>query len=166
MLRGSMITTLAPTSNEADPSGLVQFRRRRSTAFALGEAKARQREISADAYLFLYKELVGLAGDRTYCWPSLDFLAATLDTSEGTLKRWMKELERTDLIRRKPRPGGQTSLTYITAYLAPDVAAAVEDESPPEAAAGQSGASPVAPADRRAHAEPPRPAPPQRDQAA
>ena len=164
-----MITTLAPTSNVADPSGLVQFRRRRSTAFALGEAKARQREISADAYLFLYKELVGLAGDRTYCWPSLGFLAATLDTSEGTLKRWMKELERADLIRRQPRPGGQTSLTYITAYLAPDpaaAAAAVEDEAPPEAAAGQSSASPVAPAGRRAHAEPPSSAPPQRDWAA
>jgi hypothetical protein len=149
-----------------DRFGLAHLRRRRSTAFALGEAKARRREISADAYLFLYKELVALAGDRTYCWPSLDFLAATLDTSEGTLKRWMKELERTDLIRRKPRPGGQTSLTYITAYLAPDVAAAVEDESPPETAVGQSGASPVAPADRSAHAEPPRPAPPQRGQAA
>src|SRR5919202_981231 len=169
MLRGSMITTLAPTSNVADPSELVQLRRRRSTAFAIGEAKARRREISADAYLFLYKELVSLAGERTYCWPSLDFLAGTLDTSEGTLKRWMKELERADLIRRKPRPGGQTSLTYITAYLAPDLAAAsgsAEDEAPPEATAGQSGASPVAPHGRIAHAEPPSPAPPQRDQAA
>ena len=101
-------------------TGLAQLRARRSQAFAQGEAKARQREISADAYLFLYKELVGLAGDRTYCWPSLEYLAATLDTSEGTLKRWMKELERADLIQRKPRPGGQTSLTYISSYLEPD----------------------------------------------
>src|SRR5919199_665488 len=137
MLGGGMITTLAPTSNVADPSRLVKLRRRPSTAFALGGAPAPPREISADAYLFLYKELVGLAGDRTYRWASLDFLAGTLDTSEGTLKRWMKELERADLIRRQPRPGGQTSLTYITAYLAPDpaaAAAAVEDEAPPEAA--------------------------------
>ncbi len=104
-----------------DQPGLAQVRARRSTAFAVGEAKARRREISADAYLFLYKELVGLAGDRTYCWPSLEYLTEMLETSEGTLKRWMRELERTDLIRRKPRPGGQTSLTYITAYLEPDL---------------------------------------------
>ncbi len=96
-----------PVASE-DPT-LAHLRTRRSNAFSIGEAKARRREISADAYLFLYKELVGLAGERTYCWPSLEFLVGTLDTSEGTLKRWMKELERADLIRRKPRPGGQTS---------------------------------------------------------
>ncbi len=113
-----MVAVVSPTSSVTeDPAGLARFRARRSTAFAIGEAKARRREISADAYLFLYKELVGLAGERTYCWPSLEFLVGTLDTSEGTLKRWMKELERADLIRRKARPGGQTSLTYITAYL-------------------------------------------------
>ncbi|HSH77948.1 MAG TPA: DnaA N-terminal domain-containing protein [Herpetosiphonaceae bacterium] len=98
-------------------SALTQLRARRSQAFLLGEAKARQRQISADAYLFLYKELVGLAGERTYCWPGLEFLVERLGTSEGTVKRWMKELEKADLIQRKPRPGGQTSLTYITVYL-------------------------------------------------
>src|SRR3712207_3918507 len=90
---------------------------RRAHAYAVGEARARRREISADAYLFLYKELVGLDGERTYCWPGLDYLAETLETSEGTVKRWMRELERANLIRRKSRPGGQTSLTYIAAYL-------------------------------------------------
>jgi hypothetical protein len=153
----------------ADPSGLVQLRRRRSNAFAIGEAKARRREISADAYLFLYKELVGLAGERTYCWPSLDFLAVTLDTSAGTLKRWMKELERADLIRRKPRPGGQTSLTYITAFLTPDTApasAAVSDDAPPEAAQVPSGAAPVVPDGLSGHAEPSSPTPPHRAQPA
>ena len=90
---------------------------RRARAYSVGEATARRREISADAYLFLYKELVGLAGERTYCWPGLDYLADVLETSGGTVKRWMRELERADLIRRKARPGGLTSLTYITAYL-------------------------------------------------
>lgn len=104
-----------------DATALGQLRARRSHAFIIGEAKARQREISADAYLFLYKELVGLAGDRTYCWPGLDFLVEKLGTSEGTLKRWMKELEQADLIQRKPRPGGQTSLTYITVFLESNV---------------------------------------------
>ena len=101
-------------------TGRAHLRARRAKAFAVGESRARRREISADAYLFLYKELVGLAGDRTYCWPSLEYLCVTLETSAGTLKRWMRELERADLIRRKPRPGGQTSLTYITAYLGPE----------------------------------------------
>ena len=36
-----------------DSAGLTQLRARRSLAFARGEAKARHREISADAYLFL-----------------------------------------------------------------------------------------------------------------
>ncbi|CAA9351507.1 MAG: hypothetical protein AVDCRST_MAG93-7141 [uncultured Chloroflexia bacterium] len=114
----------SPHEESKDATALGQLRARRSHAFVIGEAKARQREISADAYLFLYKELVGLAGDRTYCWPGMDFLVERLGTSEGTLKRWMKELEKADLIQRKPRPGGQTSLTYITAYL--EAAAAVE----------------------------------------
>ncbi|MDQ5853125.1 MAG: helix-turn-helix domain-containing protein [Chloroflexota bacterium] len=116
----SPMQTVSTIEASEDSTGLTQLRARRSQAFARGEAKARHREISADAYLFLYKELVGLAGDRTYCWPSLEYLAVTLNTSEGTLKRWMKELERADLIQRKPRPGGQTSLTYITVYLEPD----------------------------------------------
>jgi hypothetical protein len=90
----------------------------RAYAFNLGEAKARRRAVSADAYLFLYKELVALAGERTYCWPSLDYLVDILDTSEGTVKRWLRELERAELIRRKPRPGGRTTLTFITAFLA------------------------------------------------
>src|SRR3712207_6371917 len=106
------------TFQENDDSAIVaRLRTRRRDAYVVGEAKARRREISADAYLFLYKELVGLAGERTYCWPGLDYLAANLETSEGTVKRWMRELERAGLIRRKARPGGQTSLTYIAAYL-------------------------------------------------
>src|SRR3712207_4527882 len=110
---GNMIAAASARSVTSEDRALAHLRARRSTAFAIGEAKARRREISADAYLFLYKELVGLAGELTSCWPSLEFLVGTLDTSEGTLKRWLKELERADLIRRKPRPGGQTSLTYI-----------------------------------------------------
>jgi DNA-binding MarR family transcriptional regulator len=96
------------------------FYARRASAYATGERKALRREISADAYLFLYKELVCLAGERTFCWPGLDFLTMKLDTSEGTIKRWMKELENANLIRRKSRPGGRTSITYITAFLTPD----------------------------------------------
>jgi hypothetical protein len=121
----------ATSAPPVDPA-LAQLRARRNRAFALGEAKARRRVISADAYLFLYKELVTLAGERTYCWPGYDYLVATLETSEGTAKRWMRELERADLIRRQPRPGGQTSLTYITAFLAPDALPA----APPVEATG------------------------------
>ena len=109
----------APCSTHPAPTAAFEaYCARRAYAYSVGEAKARQREISADAYLFLYKELVGLAGERTYCWPGLAYLASSLATSVGTLKRWMKELEQADLIRRQPRPGGQTSLTFITAYLA------------------------------------------------
>ena len=115
---GFRVPVQPPSPPESkDATALGQLRARRSQAFVIGEAKARQREISADAYLFLYKELVGLAGERTYCWPGMDFLVERLGTSEGTLKRWMKELEQAGLIQRKSRPGGQTSLTYITAYL-------------------------------------------------
>ena len=159
----------SPHEESKDATALGQLRARRSNAFAIGEAKARRREISADAYLFLYKELVGLAGERTYCWPSLDFLAGTLDTSEGTLKRWMKELERADLIRRKPRPGGQTSLTYIMAYLPPNsTPASVAAEAGPTTDVAQvpCGAAPAVPDALLAHVEQPNTAPPQPDQLA
>lgn len=121
------LTAVGPAGPELT-AAFEAYSARRAYAYAAGEAKARKREISADAYLFLYKELVGLAGDRTYCWPGLEFLVALLDTSSGTVKRWMKELEHAGLIRRKPRPGGQTSLTYITAYLQ------LDHESPSEPA--------------------------------
>ncbi len=120
----------ASTYGEHETSlALEHLRARRSHAFTVGEAKARRREISADAYLFLYKELVGLAADRTYCWPGLDYLVNRLDTSVGTLKRWFKELEQANLIQRKPRPGGQTSLTYIMAYLQVDCGAEAQTTS-------------------------------------
>ncbi|HSH78525.1 MAG TPA: DnaA N-terminal domain-containing protein [Herpetosiphonaceae bacterium] len=120
-------TVYAYTADERENTRILgRLRARRSHAFAVGEAKAHNREISADAYLFLYKELVGLAGERTYCWPGLDYLVERLGRSEGTLKRWMKELEQAELIQRKSRPGGQTSLTYIVAYLQADCGAEAE----------------------------------------
>ena len=85
--------TLVCVPRKPDADTLESYCARRAYAYRVGEVKARQREISADAYLFLYKELVGLAGDRTYCWPGLDYLVEQLDTSAGTLKRWFKELE-------------------------------------------------------------------------
>lgn len=132
-------TIIASARGAVNPQdgALGAFCTRRAQAYAIGEAKARRREISADAYLFLYKELVGLAGERTYCWPGLEFLQERLETSSGTLKRWIKELERADLIRRKPRPGGQTSLTYITAYLELDI---TESAAEPPATGGRSTA--------------------------
>ncbi len=126
-------TIIASAGGAVNPQdgSLGAFCARRAQAYTIGEAKARRREISADAYLFLYKELVGLAGERTYCWPGLEFLQERLETSSGTLKRWIKELERAGLIRRKPRPGGQTSLTYITAYLQLDITADKPEQSAP-----------------------------------
>ena len=61
-----------PRSTHPVPAAAFEaYCARRAYAYNIGEAKASQREISADAYLFLYKELVGLAGERTYCWPGL-----------------------------------------------------------------------------------------------
>jgi len=117
-----------PVSVTREDAARTRLRTRRQAAFSIGESQARRRTISADAYLFLYKELVMLAGERAFCWPGLDYLADSLETSEGTLKRWMRELERAGLIRRKPRPGGQTSLTYITAYLEPEAHTGGEDQ--------------------------------------
>ncbi len=88
---------------------------RRAYAFDIGEGLAQKRVISADAYLFLYKELVRLCKDRAFCWPGLDWLAQRLGTSIGTIKRWLDELVSAGLIRRKPRPGGLTTLTTIPA---------------------------------------------------
>jgi hypothetical protein len=93
------------------------LRARRAYAFDRGEALARQRAISADAYLFLYKELVCLCGDDASCWPGIAWLARRLDVSTGTIKRWMEELVGAGLVQRQCRSGGRTSLTTITALL-------------------------------------------------
>lgn len=99
---------------------ITDYNARRSYAYAIGEERALQRAISADAFLFLYKELVRLCKDRTYCWAGVDWLAQRLATSQGTVKRWLTQLVATGLIRRKPRPGGDTALTSIPALAAYD----------------------------------------------
>ncbi len=101
--------------------GLQWLHARRAYAFTVGEELALQRAISADAFLFLYKELVRLCKERTYCWAGLQWLAKRLTTSLGTLKRWIEELVTAGLIRRTSRPGGQTALTTIPALEVFDV---------------------------------------------
>ncbi len=104
----------------ASDHDLAWLSMRRAYAFDIGEALAQKRVISADAYLFLYKELVRLCKERAFCWPGLDWLAERLGTSVGTIKRWLEELISAGLIRRKPRPGGLTTLTTIPALDAYD----------------------------------------------
>lgn len=98
----------------------ADYNARRAYAYAIGEELALQRTISADAYLFLYKELVRLCMDRTYCWAGVEWLANRLQTSQGTVKRWLTQLVSAGLIQRKPRPGGDTALTSIPALAAYD----------------------------------------------
>lgn len=100
--------------------GVADYSARRSYAYAVGEEVALRRTISADAYLFLYKELVRLCKERTYCWAGVDWLARRLETSTGTVKRWLTQLVSAGLIQRKPRPGGDTALTMIPALAAYD----------------------------------------------
>lgn len=107
----------APSSTDR---GLADYNARRTYAYTLGEELALERKISTDAYLFLYKELVRLCKERAFCWPGLDWLAKRLSTSIGTIKRWMEELVSAALIRRKPRPGGLTTLTIVPALDAYD----------------------------------------------
>ncbi|HEX6292907.1 MAG TPA: DnaA N-terminal domain-containing protein [Herpetosiphonaceae bacterium] len=93
---------------------------RRTYAYELGEQAALQRVISAEAYLFLYKELVRLCKDRTYCWAGVAWMTQRLGVSEGTIKRWLRQLVDAGLIERTPRPGGDTALTRIPALVAFD----------------------------------------------
>lgn len=111
-------------TTDATPQSVAWLQARRAYAFDIGEELAQQRVISADAYLFLYKELVRLCKERALCWPGLPWLAARLGTSIGTIKRWLDELVKAMLIRRKPRPGGQTTLTIVSALDSYDAAQA------------------------------------------
>lgn len=112
---------------------LTWYQNRRAYAYEIGERAALQRIISTDAYLFLYKELVRLCKDRAFCWPGLDWLAEHLGMSVGTIKRWLDELVCAGLIRRKPRPGGLTTLTIIPALDAYDAGhVTIETELPDE----------------------------------
>ncbi len=120
----------APTSPGAQPRhipvdaslehNLQWLQARRVYAFDTGEAFALRRVISADAYLFLYKELVRLCKHRTYCWAGVEWLAQRLQSSPGTIKRWLTQLVGAGLIRRTPRPGGDTALTTIVALVTYD----------------------------------------------
>ncbi len=135
---------LAPTqiAQTSDPQGLsllnnaqgdpAWYQARRMYAYSVGESSALTRRISADAYLFLYKELVRLCKDRAFCWPGLDWLAQRLGTSVGTIKRWLDELASAGLIRRKPRPGGLTTLTTIPALDAYDAGQAITESERPD----------------------------------
>lgn len=107
----------ATSAPPGDPA-LAQHRARRNRAFALGEAKARRRAISADAYLFLYKELVSLAGEQKVCAPGLTPLAAALGGRAAMITRWRTVLS--CLMWRTSHPDCQLTLRAITPLLAPD----------------------------------------------
>jgi hypothetical protein len=111
--------------------GRADYAARRAYAYTIGEEHALQRHISADAYLFLYKELVRLCKDRTYCWAGVAWLAQRLHTSQGTVKRWLTQLVSVGLIERKPRPGGDTALTIIPTLQVYD-AQTCTDQPPPD----------------------------------
>ncbi len=147
--------TYAPTSPSAHHRAPVNvsigdhnprwLHARRAYAFDIGESLAQKRVISADAYLFLYKELVRLCKDRAFCWPGLDWLAERLGTSVGTIKRWLDELVSTGLILRKPRPGGQTTLTTIPALDAYDAGQVIIETDLPDEVERASPAIPPTP---------------------
>lgn len=61
-----------PASDQGDDR--EQYAARRTYAYDVGEQAALQRVISAEAYLFLYKELVRLCKDRTYCWAGVAWM--------------------------------------------------------------------------------------------
>ncbi|HEX6291907.1 MAG TPA: DnaA N-terminal domain-containing protein [Herpetosiphonaceae bacterium] len=131
---------------------LADYQARRTYAYEIGERAALQRVISAEAYLFLYKELVRLCKDRTYCWAGVAWMTERLGVSEGTIKRWLRQLVDAGLIERTPRPGGDTALTRVPALVAfdthqhepPHGAQPVSSEAtPPRVAA--SAAAPDAP---------------------
>ncbi len=82
-----------------------QYAARRAYAYELGERAALQRVVSAEAYLFLFKELVRLCKDRTYCWAGVAWMTERLGVSEGTIKRWLRHLVDAGLIERTPRSG-------------------------------------------------------------
>lgn len=115
VLHGVPSPSAAPQVTQPVAHGVAWLQARRSFAFTRGEEAALQRAISADAYLFLYKELVRLCKDRAVCWAGLEWLAKRLGTSVGTVKRWMDELVRAELVRRKARAGGLTTLTIVPA---------------------------------------------------
>lgn len=115
----------------ASDQGRAEYNARRAYAYTIGEEHAIQRTISADAYLFLYKELVRLCMNRTYCWAGVDWLARRLQTSQGTVKRWLTQLVSAGLIQRKPRPGGDTALTTIPALQVYDQQARADQPPTP-----------------------------------
>lgn len=47
----------------------------------------------------LYGELIALQGNNDYCWPKNKTLAGYFDTSESSVKRWLRELKEAGHIR-------------------------------------------------------------------
>lgn len=107
-------SSAAPRRNDqahATPS-LADYAARRGYAFDQAEEAYWEGAICAESYM-LFRLLTRLCKERAYCWPGLDYLAARFQTSIGTIKRRLSQLERAELIERRQRTGGLTSYTYI-----------------------------------------------------
>lgn len=100
-----------PTETNRDVAAAMA---RRSAAFDAGEDAFWNGAIGADAYM-LYRLLVRLCREQSWCWPGLQWLAERTRVSIGTIKRRLEELERAGLIARRQRPGGMTARTLVLA---------------------------------------------------
>src|ERR671927_1049584 len=86
------------------------FQARQRHAYQIGKAAWREGRISGQA-LQLYEELVRYVGGNRFAWVKEETLAAELQRSASTIKRWMQQLVHAGLIDRGRRFGA-TSLTY------------------------------------------------------
>ncbi len=105
----------APVYDPAET--LAQFRERQRQAFAAFESAWREGRVAMRLKLF-YDALVRRVGANQYAWMSEVTIAADFSVSVSSIKRWLRALERAELIRRQRR-FATTSRTYLTAYDQP-----------------------------------------------
>jgi hypothetical protein len=110
-----MTRTMPPAYILHDPrETFEQFQARQRAAYQAGKWAWREGVINAAA-VHLYDELVRCVGANRFAWIKEDTLAAALERSVATIRRWMGQLVRAGLIRRDRR-FGLSSLTSIVAY--------------------------------------------------
>ena len=109
----------APTNDSTSLEHVDQFKARAYRAYVAGDSARDQGRIRPEAHM-VYEWLVRYAGDKPYCWPGEEHLAAKLGVSPSTVKRRMSELVRAGLIIRTRRLN-RSSLTYIAAYREEDL---------------------------------------------
>ena len=85
------------------------------------------RNLSRDAKL-LYAVLLGHAWQDDRCFPGYRRLCADLNASENMVRKYMRELERTGLLRQKRRGLGKTNLYLLCDLRTADLAAPERQE--------------------------------------